>query len=278
MAKKKKSVLTRQRLKKNRNKNGFFRANLPYFFLLSTSLLILVGTYFYLSGANTRSISEKSRNWKLTLKADDSGLLDAREEQAIIQAVKDSVSHGEKADLLKAVAKIKSDESFAKIHLIRTGLDQLTLYYSKRIPIMCYQAESLYYISAEAEIYGDLENLDNCPGPVVSGILEDRKKQPRGGVLKLSTEEEKAVVLAVKLLKILRFHQHQPSALTYDKYRGFFINLKDLETDIALGNPPYDAKLEKLREVLEKIKVKGEVAQRIELDFQGKAFIKMKKL
>lgn len=278
MAKKKNSVLSRQRPKKNRSKGSFFSANLRSFLLLGSTVLILIGTFLYLSNARSSSVSGKSRNWRLTIKSDDRSLLEGREEQAVIQAVKETVTLGEKSDLLKAVSKIKTDESFAKIHLIRTGLDQLTLYYSKRIPVMCYQSDSLFLISTEAEIYGDLDSQDNCPGPVVSGILEDRKKQTRGSVLKLSTEEQKNVSLALQLLKVLRFHQLQPTRLIFDKYRGFFINLKGLETEIALGYPPFDTKLEKLGEVLERINSKGEIAQRIELDFQGKAFIKMKKL
>jgi hypothetical protein len=278
MAKKKTSVLSRQRPKKSRKNSGFSWSKLSLYVGCALAALILAGTFFYVYFGKTTVVAGKSRNWKLTIKAEDKSLLGNQEEQAIIQAVKVHVTEGDQRDLVKAIAAIKTDETFAKVHFVRTGLDQLTLYYAKRVPVMCYQGEQLHYISTAAEIYGVVEDPQTCPGPVVTGILEERKKSPKNVVLALSAEEQKNTENALQLSKNLAYYKHEPTKLSFDKYRGFFINIKDLETDIALGNPPFETKLEKLGEVLKKISSKGEVAQRIELDFQGKAFIKMKKL
>ena len=278
MAKKKTSVLSRQRPKKSRKNSGFSWSKLCLYVGCTLAVLILAGTFFYVYSGKTTVVAGKSRNWKLTIKAEDKSLLGNQEEQAIIQAVKAHVTEGDQRDLVKAIAAIKTDETFAKVHFVRTGLDQLTLYYAKRVPVMCYQGEQLHYISTAAEIYGFVEDPQTCPGPVVTGILEERKKSPKNVVLALSAEEQKNTENALQLSKNLAYYKHEPTKLSFEKYRGFFINIKDLETDIALGNPPFETKLEKLGEVLKKISSKGEVAQRIELDFQGKAFIKMKKL
>jgi hypothetical protein len=279
MAKKKTSVLSRQRPKKNRKKGRFSWSQMSFYAGCAVAILVLAGTFFYLFSGKTTVVAGKSRNWKLTIKAQDRSLLENQEEAAIIQAVKSHVTVGDQKDLLRAIATIKTDETFAKVHFVRTGIDQLTLYYAKRVPIMCYQGpDQLHYISSAAEIYGFVDDPQKCPGPIVTGILDERKKSGKNAVLSLTVEEQKNTDNAIQLAKILVFYKHEPTKLSFEKYRGFYINIKDLETDIALGNPPFETKLEKLGEVLKKISSKGEVAQRIELDFQGKAFIKMKKL
>jgi len=278
MAKKKTSVLSRQRPKKSRKKGGFLWSNMSIFFGCTLGFVILAGTFYYLFAKKPTVVTGKNRNWKLTIKAEDRSLLGNQEEQAIIQAVKLHVTEGEPSDLLKAISTIKTDETFAKVHFVRTGLEELTLYYAKRVPIMCYQGDHLRFISNAAEIYGFVDDPQKCPGPVVTGILDERKKSAKNAVLTLTTEEQKNTENAIQLTKILAYYKHEPTLLSFEKYRGFYINIKDLETDIALGNPPFETKLEKLGEVLKKISSKGEVAQRIELDFQGKAFIKMKKM
>lgn len=277
MAKKKKSVLAKQRPKKSRKKGGFLRDNARLLLAVAAVFLILAGTIYFVMSPKTQTVAGKNRDWKLTIRAEDKSLLEGTEEKAVIEAVKQNITHGTRADLLKAVANIKAMESFAKVHLVRTGDDALTLFYAKRVPVMCYRAEKdLWLVSDEAEIYGSPAD-GQCPGPVLSGVLEERKRPARYGVLQVSADEQKQIETALSLLTVLQKHNHKATALTYEKYRGFYINLEGLETDIALGNPPFETKLEKLGEVLEKIKSKGEVAQRIELDFQGKAFIKLKK-
>jgi len=279
MAKKKTSVLSRQRPKKGRKKSGFSWYKSAIYAGSAVVALILIGTLFYLYQNKTTVIPGKDRNWKLTIKADDRSLLGDQEEAAIIHAVRAHISNGDPDDLLKAIATIKTDVSFAKVHFVRTGLEQLTLYYAKRVPVMCYQGDQqLYFISTAAEIYGFVDDPQKCPGPLVTGILDGRRNVKRNAVLTLSKEEQQNTERALQLAKILAYYKHDPTKLSYEKYRGFYINIRDLETEIALGNPPYETKLEKLGEVLKQISSKGEVAQRIELDFQGKAFIKMKKL
>lgn len=278
MAKKKKSVLAKQRPKKSRKKAGFFRENLRLFLIGAVVAVILGGTIFYLVSPKHHAIAGKNREWKLTVRAEDKSLLEVVEEKAIVEAVKQHVGNGSRAELLKAVASVKAMETFAKVHLVLTGDSTLTLYYAKRVPVMCYRSDKdTWLVSVDAEIYGSSAG-ENCPGPLLSGVLEERKNRTsRYGVMQLIPEEQKQIQAAVDLLTVLRKHGHQPASLTYEKYRGFHVTLEGLETEIALGNPPFDTKLEKLGEVLEKIRSKGEVAQRIELDFQGKAFIKLKK-
>lgn len=279
MAKKKKSVLAKQRPKKGRKKGGFLRNHSRLLATLFTGLLILSGTIFYVLRPDVKVIAGKSRDWQLTVRAEDKSLLSKVEEKAIVEAVKANVGDGSRQELLKAVSSIKVMEAFAKVHLVRTSDESLTLFYSKRVPVMCYTAgNELLLVSDQAELYGQLAAGQPCPGPILAGVVEEKRpKTNKFGVVPLSSEEHKQIEHALTLLSALTKYGHRPTNLTYEKYRGFYVNLDGLETDIALGNPPFETKLEKLGEVLEKIKGKGEVAQRIELDFQGKAFIKLKK-
>ena len=67
--------------------------------------------------------------------------------------------------------------------------------------------------------------------------------------------------------------------MSYRRFRGFFVILEAQETRFQVpGRAPFAGKLDKLQGILSKLDAKGEVAQRVELDYQGKAFIKLKKM
>jgi hypothetical protein len=86
---------------------------------------------------------------------------------------------------------------------------------------MCYQGEQLHYISSVAEIYGVVDDPQNCPGPIVTGIIEERKKYPKNIVISLTAEEQKNTRNAMQLAKILAHYKHEPTKLSFEKYRGF---------------------------------------------------------
>ena len=65
--------------------------------------------------------------------------------------------------------------------------------------------------------------------------------------------------------------------VSFQKFRGYSIALSD-DTEITIGLKPFDYKLKKLRGILDGLKRDGVVAARIELDYEGKAFIKERKL
>jgi len=45
-----------------------------------------------------------------------------------------------------------------------------------------------------------------------------------------------------------------------------------------LGQSPFGPHLDRLDKIMAKLKSKNQIAERIELDYQGKAFIKLKKM
>jgi hypothetical protein len=63
----------------------------------------------------------------------------------------------------------------------------------------------------------------------------------------------------------------------YQKFRGYSIFSPD-NSEIVVGLGPFDYKVKKLRGILEGLKRDGIVASRIELDYEGKAFIKERRL
>jgi hypothetical protein len=65
--------------------------------------------------------------------------------------------------------------------------------------------------------------------------------------------------------------------LNFQKFRGYALTLQD-DTEIVIGLKPFAYKLKKLNDILTGLARDGIVASRIELDYEGKAFIKERKL
>ena len=76
----------------------------------------------------------------------------------------------------------------------------------------------------------------------------------------------------------VRDSNHKIKSIEFKRFRGFFVVLQTSETEVALGRSPFSGKLVRLHEILKRLEKTSSTAARIELDYQGKAFIKEKKL
>lgn len=91
-----------------------------------------------------------------------------------------------------------------------------------------------------------------------------------------SKEEQALIREALGLNEGLTAKNIKTSAIRYQNHRGFFVIMEPGPIEISIGRPPFDDKISRLAEVLER--VDRQKVSRIELDYHGKAFIKERKL
>jgi hypothetical protein len=144
-------------------------------------------------------------------------------------------------------------------------------------------ADKARFLTEDGIVYGEYSaNIDGSDiGPVVSGLFDNRAESfsvNANGTLNVESDELALLKESAELYKAIRASNHRIKSLEYKRFRGFFITLQNSETEVAMGHGPFQAKLERLHEILVRLEKTASTAARIELDYQGKAFIKEKKL
>ncbi len=281
--KKKKSVLLSQKPKRNRKKNR--PIPLSYIFALLAVPLLAWGAFALYNTVDSMLLraneaSTAPLNWAFDIKLEGEESLDSSLAEDIMELAATAAGSGTKSELEDAVTLIQQEAAFAHVSIIRTGSETATIFLSRRVPIMCINADKLRLLTAEGSVYGSPE-IEKCPGPVLTGIFHNRSHSVtvrEDMTIKLTRGELAAVTDAGRLLKVLEESNIVAKTLSYQRFRGFTATLKTSETTISLGQYPFDGRVGRLTEILAKLKRKRQVAARIELDYQGKAFIKLKKL
>ena len=197
--------------------------------------------------------------------------------QALIQK---SLQVESSPDLKLLAQNISQRGSFASVRLVKLGTKTLVAQVTPRTSRLCVEADQIRYIGTDGAIYGSPNPSESCPGPILKGMFETGRKFQfnRDATLTLSQEELNIASQCLALMEALQTAQLSPSTINYAKFRGFIVTLQGSSTEISLGFPPFEGRLQKLSQLLERIATSGSEALRIELDYQGKAFVKLKKI
>jgi hypothetical protein len=222
--------------------------------------------------------------WKVALKTTDDRALPDKFADAAIAVARKEIQDGEREDMERVARKIQALGPYASVHVSRLGLDQILVQLRPRVAALCVQADRLRFVSEDGEVYGSpdvgMDPDDNgCPGPTLSGVFRDARfpSLKEDATLPLEPEQRVALQEAVELARLLKAKGQAVDTLEWRPFRGLFLKLTATDTDVALGRAPFGQKVDKLAEILEKLAVKGQQAARIELDYQGKAFVKLRK-
>lgn len=221
-------------------------------------------------------------NWKVDLRLDAEHPLSDRKAEEIVRLAKDVLETGRQDELKELAAAVQHLDAFGQTHVLRVARDRIVVSVRPRVPVMCAEVDRLRLVSEAGEIYGvaGVDGAPTCPGPRLVGVVPSSEKiriTPTQ-TLHLEPDGQTAVKEAIALVQEGTTRGFTFSLIEFRRYRGFFAHVSGLETEVALGRAPFVEKLDKLRALLDKLAARGEVAARIELDYQGKAFVKLKKL
>jgi hypothetical protein len=275
-----KSVLRRQKPRRSKGGQGWRkRAAIAALVVTGAVGVALVARRAWT--AAFRAAPAEPIDWKVTFRVDgDHAVPDAAAEK-IVAIVRKQLGAGDPESLRRTARAVQQAESYASVHLLRLGMSEVAVALMPRIPALCVAADHLRFISTDGDVYGQPDGPNDCPGPVVSGIFAPERTRYALGddfALELTQDERTAVREAIALRSAASSRKLTLKTIEHRPYRGFFVTLDGRDTEIAVGRAPFEAKLARLVEILGRLAQSKEDAARIELDYQGKAFIKVKKM
>lgn len=280
----KSSVLTRQ--KRKRGKKRPLARSLKLYGVVALAAALLGGVGYGVFRFKTQGVFVADRadriDWKVTIKAGEDQAIPSQAVEDIVATVKKLAGDGSKKSLSRAAESVQKLDSYAQVSLIKLAPNELAVHVRRRTPAFCVQADRLRFVATDAVVYGtpDPAKPDACLGPVLTGVFDEQRRFTVKNDLTLALDGEERQVLkeALELLKLSREKKQSFTQLSYRRYRGFFVTLAGSGAEVSVGRAPFAGKLDKLTGILTKLEAKGHVAERIELDYQGKAFIKSKKM
>jgi len=223
---------------------------------------------------------KKSFEWDLDVRVASGTQPTAKQLKQIQTIVHNNLSSPSQNELLKVARLVQKETLAMRVSLLRTNAKQLVMTIAMRTPALRIEADGAQYVTADGDIYGkageDAQEL-----PMIRGIFAGRSS-----VFLLTdeysvalSETEKALVdEALTLYKEATAAGFAFTEYRYVTHRGFEAFDQTTELEVSLGRAPYESRLQNLRQVLAGLKKRGSQATRIELDYDGKAFIKEKKI
>ena len=171
--------------------------------------------------------------------------------------------------------ELREHPHIATSSIIKTRPDHVNVYVRVRRPLLKMKVnQKLRYISNQGKIFGVIKKESTLP--LLTGVLKDDEEYHRDveDMFILTLEENSAIHEALTLVRLANASDFPVSSMNYEKYRGLSLKIKGINTDVHVGNPPYEQKLKKLTQIIDSLHKKKSHALRIELDYEGKAFIK----
>lgn len=215
---------------------------------------------------------------EIALERMDGAQMPADTRAAFTKVVRDSLVQS-CGDLAASTVAVQKALSLARVSLIRTGPQSVLLRYQEHLPLLVVRADRWRFVSADGAIYGEPDPHEANGMPKISGLLDDRKTYlwEVDNTLQLDPNEK---ALLLKGLQAYGLGQTQGLAIrevSVSKFRG--VTVTDRRgMEISLGTTNFEEKFQHLRTIMSDVTKRGSQAQRIELDFDDKAFVKERKL
>jgi hypothetical protein len=201
----------------------------------------------------------------------------------VYRAAQKHLKSGHSSDLLSLAKQIDGLGTLDNVRLIRPVGDTLVISANLRQPILYVEAfGKLRLLTSDGTLYGEVADpgaSSSTPLAVVSGVFDQRGTSAGDASSKINiTADERAHLLdAVELLNRASEQGLDVRRIHYQKFRGFSLTTGE-GSEIIVGLGSFDYKVKKLRGILDGLKRDGVIASRIELDYEGKAFIKERRL
>lgn len=217
--------------------------------------------------------------WRVDVRLDDKVALDPGKRRAIVTTAREELGAGTPAELEETAIRLQRQTAFADVRVLKTARNRVTLSLTPRRPVACIDADRLRLVTGDGRVYG-APKRSTCPGLLLTGFFANPET--------LSLREDRTVALgesqsrsldrALRLYRDVREAGYNLNSIDFKRYRGFFAELAPDGPTVAFGQPPFEEKLEKLKNVLKNLENRKRVARRIELDYHGKAFVKFEEL
>jgi hypothetical protein len=278
-----KSVLARQTPKKRKRSKTTLT-------LISVIFLLAFGYFFnneisdYLSRQygliyQTKIAKLKNTPWTFHLHPKNLQNLSEQEKNDVLEYLV-TTSKGKNVISLGDIAEtLSKKKEFSYVHILQNSSQHATIYIEKHKAIAAILADRWRLLSQDRKVFGRYDDQENR-FLKITGIFSDRQSDFSANLdhsLVVTRTEQNRIDHAMALFNQAKRMSIGLVEIEYKPYRGYFVTLEEDLTKVAIGQAPFDDSLLKLDEILKELKKKNISTSLIELDYQGKAFIKKKK-
>ena len=168
-------------------------------------------------------------------------------------------------------SRLRNNFGMAEVAIQRTGLTSATIRLTQRTPAFRIEGKARTYLSTDLVVF-ESDYVDGEGLPTLSTLSTWSSSRSIDG--DEPTVPKVAAEAASKALVALGAQKFIGKRFTWDGPRGIGVTLADSGIEVLFGMPPYENKVERLVKVLKDRTQEQGLPRRIELDFEGKAFIK----
>ena len=293
---KKRSTLDKQRVKKDSNKSKWADA-LSWSAAAKCLILVLVLTVFW--GLGLRVLDRfhamvgyfnsvlvlAPKDWRLEVQSETGAPLPEDIRRDVFAVAHKLLRFGSPDELRALARQVESMGTLENVRVIRPLANTVIFSASiRKAALLVLVGSRTRYLTLDATVFGD-DAVPNesplwvRPTAIVTGIFDQTPTPAFDQSMKLilTPEQSRHLAEAVDVWQQVSAAHVDVKSINFRKFRGFAISTPD-DTEIVIGVMPFDYKLKKLRGLLDGLKRDGTVAERIELDYEGKAFVKERKL
>jgi hypothetical protein len=293
---KKRSTLDKQRVKKNVDQNQWSAA-LSWSAAAKGLVLVLVLTVVW--GLGLRAIDRfhtvigyfnsvlvlAPNDWRIDVQSEAGTPLPEDIRRNVYAVAQKQLRFGSPDELKMLARQVEAMGTLENVKVIRPLAN--TVVFSARLrkaALLVLVGGRTRYLTLDGAVFGDDSVVNDNPlwerpTVVVTGVFDQAPNPAFDQSMKLilTPEQSRHLAEAIEVWQQIATSHVEAKAINFKKFRGFSISTPD-DTEIVIGVKPFDYKLKKLRGILDGLKRDGTLAERIELDYEGKAFIKERKL
>lgn len=275
-------VLSSQKPQRSKKYSKFWKISLVFAVVIAVAL-----TAFILLSDNKTKVAKKSAPVKarleVTLHASmrDDQNIDDKTRDDIAAAAGSLITASDETTLAQAARILQGKFLADSVHVIQTGPSRVSVLLKPRTAIMRVKADQTRLFSQHGQVYG-IAKEEHASLPMLSGLFDTTENIPMrdNHVLSMSDEQQTIAGEALQLLEQVQQNKLEQSfdEIRFVKFRGFALRSSADDLEVTIGRAPFDRKISSLDRIMGSLKKRGSQAQRIELDYDGKAFIKEKRL
>ena len=263
LPKKTTGLLQKQRPRKRRSFFGLVRRTAPIFLVLTVLALAL----FLGSKITHMSLFPSVADAQWTVQV-QSNTLPAKLSVDVAKRAQEQL-RGYLPSFSRIATNLRSNFGLAEVAIQRTGLTSASIRFSMRAAAFRIEGRTRTYLSADLGTF-ESDYVEGDQLPVLAGVASASARMDGEDF----SVPRAAADAASKALAGLAAQKYSAKRYTWDAPRGISAVLTDFGVEVLMGLPPYEQKAERLSKILRDRSAEQGLPRRIELDFDGKAFIK----
>ena len=236
--------------------------------------------YYEIFSKKTTSLEALSVSWEVVVLSDTKSPKQKEQIQDILKIIDKTITNGNNASLSTLAKKIQNNSFFSQVTIVKNFPRKISVFLKERTPVMAIaSANNKYLLSNKGEVYGSYSPKTNKNLTLLHGVLSLKKNKRnlnKNNSIIIAADEQKIIQESLELHQLTAHKNLQVKKILYKKYRGFTITLKKEDLEVVLGKDFFMKKINRLSDILRKIGKDVHTIQKIELDYEGKAFIQKK--